>query len=92
MTNNIRPSVQWFAEHMEQKLRENDHKGGWCRDDPRQLFMGLGDERYELLCAIAEHFESDNAATRQAVIAECADVANFALMIADSVEQGRDKE
>ena len=25
----MREEVKWFAEQMENKLQENDHKGGW---------------------------------------------------------------
>lgn len=30
----LRPEVQAFAEAMELKLRQNDHKGGWKKEEP----------------------------------------------------------
>ncbi|GIO05104.1 hypothetical protein J31TS6_11320 [Brevibacillus reuszeri] len=37
----MRDSVKWFAERMETKLQENDHKGGW-------LMLRLKEETGEL--------------------------------------------
>ncbi len=71
-----RAEVVWFADAMERKLRENDHKRHW-RDMPLQyLSMRLTQERKELYAAIA----SGDAAK---VLDESADVANFAMMVAD---------
>lgn len=41
----LRPEVRWFAGLMEDKLRENDHKGGWRRamDAAEELLNELGD-------------------------------------------------
>lgn len=75
---------------MEAKLRENDHKGGWqgCRFS--ELFPRIAHERDELLLAahplrldtMAETLTTQDACE---LIRECADIANFAMMIADNI-------
>jgi hypothetical protein len=70
--------VAWFAEQMEAALRRNDHKGGWSGADMGYLRDRLREECVELEMALdAAPFEK---ATREA-----ADVANFAMMIADNL-------
>lgn len=65
---NLRPKVQKFAELMESRLREHDHKGGWEEDDARTLTRRL----------VA------NADTLPAGGVEAAvDTANYAMMLAD---------
>lgn len=65
---NLRPQVQKFAELMEARLREHDHKGGWEKDDARILTRRL----------VA------NADTLPVGGVEAAvDTANYAMMLAD---------
>ena len=88
----LRPEVQIFAEAMERKLRENDHKGGWDDMPSRWLRGRLAGEVRELEAAIAAYIdkidicnrEQDLSKSRQAILSECADIANFAMMIADN--------
>jgi NTP pyrophosphatase (non-canonical NTP hydrolase) len=71
---------------MEEQLRANDHKPGWKKDDARDLIGRLREETSELYSAVngwlvcptdeMEH-EADH------VLKEAADVANFAMMVAD---------
>lgn len=85
-----RKSLEWFAQEMEGKLRENDHKGGWqgCRFS--ELFPRLREEADELLVkahplkldTVAECLTATDA---HELIRECADIANFAMMIADNI-------
>lgn len=74
----MRESVQWFAEQMEARLKANDHKGGWERDLLSRLFDRLCEEAVELEQAI------EGNATVDQIAREAADVANFAMMIADN--------
>lgn len=72
----VREPVRWFAEQMEKKLKANDHKGGWTKDMLPYLGRRFGEEVNEFVEAMASGDES-------ATINEAADVANFAMMIAD---------
>lgn len=86
-----RPEVRAFADLMEAQLRANDHKPGWKNDNDLDLFERLGEESAELLSALHRHakrlswgdgwvMETD---TEERIGREAADVANFAMMIAD---------
>jgi NTP pyrophosphatase (non-canonical NTP hydrolase) len=77
----IRPEVLEFARLMERKLRENDHKGGWEETGKHSLFRMLGEEVDELATAI--HNSGNSAKTQE----ECADVANFAMMISSNCKE-----
>ena len=85
-----RPEVRAFADLMEAQLRDNDHKPGWKNDSDLDLFERLGEESAELLAALhrhakrlswGDHWVMEDTAPR--VGREAADVANFAMMIAD---------
>lgn len=73
----LRKEVAEFAETMEAELRENDHKGGWLEMSTGALMERLVEETDELRDALHE------GATLDDIMAEAADVANFAMMIAD---------
>jgi NTP pyrophosphatase (non-canonical NTP hydrolase) len=77
ITIDVRPEVARFALLMEEKLRANDHKRHWRFAPLQYLSMRLSQERKELAGAIE---------TRTDVGEECADVANFAMMIADKCD------
>lgn len=72
----VRPEVARFALLMEAKLRANDHKQPWRHCSLNYLSTRLTQERAELRQALKK---------REDVGLECADVANFAMMIADKV-------
>lgn len=77
------PYVLRFATEMEAKLDANRHKGdrqGWLSCTPHSLLTRLKEEVQELEDAMRDgRFESAKG--------EAADVGNFAMMIADVVEQ-----
>jgi NTP pyrophosphatase (non-canonical NTP hydrolase) len=82
----LRPEVQWFAQAMEKELRENDHKGGWSATSFTELIQRLHEESGELARAVDEFLRALVEQRMQDgthVLAEAADVANFAMMIAD---------
>lgn len=86
----LRGCVRWFADVMEKKLRENDDKGGWDGCGPQFLLGRLMDERDELLIAIeglGSAPDEERVAYIEKAISEAADVANFAMMIADVLRQ-----
>ena len=72
-----RPVIMAFAEFMEDKLRRNDHKGGWAGRSPISMLPSLEDEITELRRALCSSLPAAD------VTEEAVDVANFCLMIAD---------
>ena len=87
----IRPVILAFAVEMERKLVENDHKGGWRECKNRYLFNRLAEESWELKNQVKAYkreskkdSEFSGLAAMMDVRKEAADVANFALMIADN--------
>jgi NTP pyrophosphatase (non-canonical NTP hydrolase) len=76
----VRPEVAAFALLMEKKLRENDHKGGWIDEDVDWLFTRLEEEAGELYTS---NLTGPTEEDRKKIGEEAADVANFAMMIAD---------
>lgn len=85
-----RKAIEWFAQEMEAKLRENDHKSGWqgCRFS--ELFPRLREETDELLVT-AHPLQLDTITKKLThedackLIHKCADIANFAMMLADNI-------
>lgn len=75
-----RPEVVAFADAMESKLRENDHKRPWYCLDMRTLSRRMTQEREELRRAV-------EAGDPAEVLREAADVANFCMMTADMVRR-----
>lgn len=81
----LRPEVMAFARLMETVLRQNDHKGGWKECEPDWLANRVLEEAAELKEAAdagAIHSPPDKD-EQEAIAREAADVANFAMMIAD---------
>lgn len=74
----LRPEVRIFAEAMEQKLRENEHKGGWKTCNPNFLYA-----RFRL--ELEEFGRAFNTLERVGVLDEAADVANYLMMICDNL-------
>jgi len=73
----MRPAVIEHAERMETRLKENDHKGGWLTCSFEYLLERLREEVDELDTALNGYDLDDDP------VIEAADVANFAMMIAD---------
>lgn len=72
----IRPQVEWFSSIMEDKLSKNEHKICWTHDSIDSLLYRIFDEVKELDVEIVNRNYKN-------IIKECADVANFCMMIAD---------
>jgi len=87
ITGKIRPmesdaeSVHAFSIEMLKKLLQNGHKAHWSTVDCDYLFDRLIEELEELKAA--------RSGSVNDIVSECADVANFAMMIADNVSKGR---
>lgn len=82
-----REEVLWFAKEMENKLQENDHKGGWQDESYSSLFNMLEKEVRELCSALIDNRSAGSEL--EDVRSEAADVANFAMMIADKARRER---
>jgi len=78
-----RAVIRWFAQAMEDELKENDHKGGWADMHCKALMARLLEELIELQGAI------EQGASKPTVLSEAADVANFAMMVADNYCGGK---
>ena len=83
------PYVLAFAKRMEAKLEKNRHKGnreGWLKYHPWSLVERILDETVEVQQCFT-HFKGDIvlAKTPEETADECADVANFCMMISDVV-------
>lgn len=73
----VRAEVHDFAQAMEEQLLLNDHKGGWREAEIAWLIQRARGELDELLDAVLTGQPVD------VVLAEAADVGNFAMMVAD---------
>jgi len=77
----LREELYHFAMVMEGRLLEHEDRGGW-RDEPLDyLFKRLVEETGELSAALLAHKDKEK------MIRECADAANFAMMIADNLRR-----
>lgn len=77
-----------FAQQMELNLSENRHKGdreGWLKSDPWDLLRRLRDEVIELEIAM------EHCSTPEEVEREAADIGNFAMMVADTYRDRKEK-
>ncbi len=72
-----REEVKMFANAMERQLQYNDHKEHWSNFPQEYLFQRLLEEVSELYEAMNEGLDGED------MLDEAADVANFAMMIAD---------
>ena len=71
-----RNKIEKFSLVMEERLRENDYRGTWKNERPEYLTKQLIKNLDDLL----EAMKSGNMAT---IPIECADIANYCMMIAD---------
>lgn len=75
-----RQAITNFSKIMEKKLKDNDHKEGWNTCNNQYLLSRMFEECFELQDAITSK-NSNN------ICYEAADVANFAMMIADNCKK-----
>jgi hypothetical protein len=74
-------AVWWFSKQMLKKLKLHNHKDHWSGMSDDQLLDRLMDEVKEL-----EH-ELVNGGDPKDIAYEAADIANFAMMIADNARR-----
>jgi NTP pyrophosphatase (non-canonical NTP hydrolase) len=80
----MRQCVLKLAELMNQKLDANSAKGGWDECTTEYLCARLAEEVGELIAVAIRDRGLPPSARRAAIAGEAADVANFAMMIADN--------
>ncbi len=80
-----RRSVDHFAGVMKAKLAANQHKDGWDQSAVEDLMKRLKEETAELVAAIKA------SATPDLVARECADVANFCMMVSEQYARYHDE-
>lgn len=93
LNEGTRERILWFSRRMEKKLRKNDHKGHWSNCTRAYLLRRLRSELKELAAETAnfgrltkkEMKDAGLQDSARALISEAADVANFAMMLADVV-------
>lgn len=82
----VRGEIMSFASQMEAKMKENDDRNGWEYEGYLWLLSRLKQETKELKLAIKCAIRLECRANLSEVIREAADVANFAMMIADNAK------
>ncbi|WP_127506143.1 hypothetical protein [Paenibacillus humicus] len=87
----MRKEVCWFAERMESRLSENDHKPGWqdSRED-REFLLKRLEANYHKLWAAEQCYGS--AFDPENVVKKAADIANFAMMLADNARRDLERQ
>jgi hypothetical protein len=87
-----RKELQWFVEeHMERRLKEHDgKKRHWKNTAPAYLVDQLG-KSYEKLCGAVRVMlhddDVDPVEDTQTILDKTADVANYAMMVADNARE-----
>ena len=76
----LRTEVLLFAYAMEQKLRKNDHKGGWKNRTNGELWHKFHGEIREFDEAMINRATNDP----RPILMEAVDIANYSMMIADN--------
>lgn len=86
----IRHCIMEFACNMEEKLRihdENKGRAGWVDMKPKKLLELLMGEILELSDVMIDpKYDSQKA------ISECADIANYSMMIVDIIKRRKNNE
>ncbi|AXN39833.1 nucleoside triphosphate pyrophosphohydrolase family protein [Peribacillus butanolivorans] len=77
----LRKSVISFSEVMEEKLAENDSKGGWDTCTVDFLLLKLQEEYAEVIEAVR------SGSTIKDVSRECADLANICMMLSEQYKK-----
>ena len=87
-----RHHLPWFQLEMAKKLGlpKNEAKGSYMAEKPEDLFLSFVTEAKELSEALSA--DQPSSPNGPAIISECADVANFAMMIAATYKEDAEDE
>lgn len=77
---NVDKKVLQFSGVMIEKLTKNNHKPGWKYESLQALIGRMKDEVEELEKTVTD---SPSRGYRNRIILEAADIANYAMMVAD---------
>lgn len=95
LENFVDEAVMSFIIDMKYKLRLNNHKGHW-KDYEQDWMVNRLRQEFEELKAAIKNAELKKPCPSQAdllaIVHECADVSNFAMMIADNVKRAIRKD
>ncbi|NRF91492.1 hypothetical protein HQN89_10720 [Paenibacillus frigoriresistens] len=80
----MREQVKWFAEKMESRLAENDHKTGWEDCEREFLLQRLESNFHDLWAGLQAHGSFFDA---ERVIRKATNIANFSMMVADQARK-----
>lgn len=88
----VRKEVEWFASVMEGVLQDNDERGGWSKCSMFWLLERIEEQVKSAREAVVElsvkRFEGLEAGNEfRVLIKEAADIANFAMMVADRAQK-----
>ncbi len=89
----MRKPLKKFAEFQEKILKENDNKEGWEECSIVELYGNLHEELRELIevllnsSPIEDLTDEEYEEYKEQVSKECADIANFAMMIYDNINR-----
>ncbi len=75
-----RGSLDWFRQRMLDELEFNNHKNGWHHLSTKTLTDGIDKQWFPLLDAIKTN-------DTESIISRCANLANFAMMVADNAHR-----
>ena len=81
----IYKTLLWFCEQMQKALNKNSYKGGWKGCGTEYLFEKLTEEYEEVMVYSRQSLIDKNI--KKKLTAECADLANIAMMLADEVKR-----
>lgn len=85
----VREELRKFTHYQDWVLAENDHRGGWRNLNALELLMRIHGEIGELIEVVSYHIKNPKSdAGKEDVMKECADVANYAMMLWDNIQRG----
>lgn len=79
----INKPIQKLTDAMKKKLELNERKGGWSDMTPEMLVSMMAEEFIELCECIRD---------KEKAIEECADIANFCMMIVNNLQNSSEDE
>lgn len=83
--NMIKLALDWFPKKMKDELMKHLNRPGWKKASFHMLFQRLLEEVIELDNVMFTRGNEVRKMDKDRAIRECADIANFAMMMADNL-------